>query len=404
MKKHKLLSVICVLAVLMAVGILFAFLHPRVDGTTGASSAKTAETSSKGPNWHEMVVKQEMALQYATQFSVTEYEGRYALIDITNIGRFLVVPEGIDPPSGLDTDIVVLRQPLDHIYLAATSAMDMFRALDCIGDITLSGEDESGWYIDEAKQAMKDGSLVYAGKYSTPDYELIYSSGCDLAIESTMIYHTPEVKEKLEDLGIPVLVERSSYESNPLGRMEWLKFYGVLTGRQDEAEAIYDREINSLISILDQEDTGKTVAFFYINSNGAVNVRKSGDYVAKMIEMAGGEYIFPDLENNGNALSTMNMPMESFYEGAKDADVLIYNSTIGGELYSVDELLAKSQLLADFRAVQNGDVWCTGKNLFQEPMGLGKLIRDIHTILTEESPGSAELTYLHKLTDGSGIS
>ena len=40
-------------------------------------------------------------------------------------------------------------------------------------------------------------------------------------------------KEMIEDLGIPVLVDRSSYESNPLGRMEWLKLYGLLLGKED---------------------------------------------------------------------------------------------------------------------------------------------------------------------------
>ena len=75
---------------------------------------------------------------------------------------------------------------------------------------------------------MEDGRMLYAGKYNAPDYERILSGSCDLAVESTMIYHSPEVKEQLERLGIPVLVERSSYERHPLGRMEWLKLYGVL--------------------------------------------------------------------------------------------------------------------------------------------------------------------------------
>ena len=48
---------------------------------------------------------------------------------------------------------------------------------------------------------------------------LLYSQGCGLALTSTMIYHNPEVKEQLERFGVPVLVERSSYESHPLGRM-----------------------------------------------------------------------------------------------------------------------------------------------------------------------------------------
>ena len=400
MMKQRLLSVACVLALLAAIGILMAF-HTPVDKTTEGLSAKTTgQNVSEGPDWSEMKITRDLPLQYAGQFTVTEYEGGYSLIDISGSGRYLVVPEGKAAPVGLEKDIVVLYQPLDCIYLPATSAMDFFRALDGVGNVRLSGVDASGWYIDEAKRALEDGSMLYAGKYSAPDYERIYSEGCDLAIESTMIYHTPEVKEQLENLGVPVMVERSSYENNPLGRMEWLKLYGVLLGKEELAEKLFDQEVDALADVVGQQSTGKTVAFFYITTTGAVNVRKSGDYVAKMIEMAGGTYIFSNLEGDGNALSTVNMQMEAFYDGAKDADCLIYNSTIDGELQTVDQLLAKSPLLADFKAVQDGNVWCTGKNLFQEPMGLGKLITDIHTVLTEADPNPAELTYLHRLTGG----
>ena len=70
-------------------------------------------------------------------------------------------------------------------------------------------------------------------------------------------------------------------------------------------------------------------------------MRKSNDYVAKMIELAGGKYIFDELGEDDSALSTMNMQMEEFYAGAKDADYIIYNSTIDGELTTIDQLLAK---------------------------------------------------------------
>lgn len=211
-----------------------------------------------------------------------------------------------------------------------------------------------------------------------------------------MIYHSPEVKEKLESFGIPVLVERSSYETHPLGRTEWLKLYSVLLGKGEQAEELFAEQAEKLEAVSSEENTGKTVAFFYISSNGYVNVRKSSDYVAKMIELAGGKYIFDDLGDSENALSTMNMQMEEFYAKAKDADYLIYNSTIDGELYTLDELFAKSNLLKDFKAVQNGNVYCTGKNLFQETMGLGTMIADIHTMLTSET-GADEFTYMHRL-------
>ena len=339
-----------------------------------------------------------MELEYATQFAVDYYQDDYAVITIAQEGAYLVVPEGKEVPEGLDKEIKVLQQPLDHIYLVATSSMDLFRAIDGIGNITLSGTDANGWYIEEAKEAMENGNIQYAGKYSAPDYELILANGCDLAIESTMIYHSPDVREKLEGFDIPVLVEHSSYESDPLGRMEWLKLYAVLLDKEEEADAYFQSQTDMLTDVLGAENTEKTVAFFSINSNGYVTVRKTGDYISKMIELAGGRYIFQNLGDD-NALSTMNMQMEDFYAGACDADYIIYNSAIESELHSLDELLEKSSLLADFKAVKEGNVWCTEKSLFQETTGIATMISDMHTMLTSDDPDLSQLTYMYRLTD-----
>ena len=353
-----------------------------------------SETLTKtSVSFQELTLERSLELEYAEQFSVDYYEGGYAMIDIQDSGRYFVVPEEAEVPADLDEDITVLNQPLDHIYMVATSAMDLFRVLDGIGNIRLSGTDIDGWYIEEAKHSLEAGDMLYAGKYNAPDYELILSEGCDLALESTMIYHTPEVKEQLERFDIPVMVERSSYENHPLARMEWLKLYGVLLDKEDMAEQIFDKKVNALSNVLGAENTGKTVAFFYINSNGIVNVRKSSDYVPRMIEMAGGKYIFEQLGDD-NDLSTINMEMEAFYSQAREADYLIYNSTIDAEITTIEELLGKSELLSDFKAVKEGNVYCAQKNLFQESMGLGTLITDIHQMLTEDDP---QMTYLYKL-------
>ena len=339
-----------------------------------------------------------MELEYATQFAVDYYQDDYAVITIAQEGSYLVVPEEKEVPEGLDKEIKVLQQPLDHIYLVATSSMDLFRAIDGIGNITLSGTDANGWYIEEAKEAMENGNIQYAGKYSAPDYELILANGCDLAIESTMIYHSPDVREKLEGFDIPVLVEHSSYESDPLGRMEWLKLYAVLLDKEEEADKYFQSQTDMLTDVLGAENTEKTVAFFSINSNGYVTVRKTGDYISNMIELAGGRYIFQNLGDD-NALSTMNMQMEDFYAGACDADYIIYNSAIESELHSLDELLEKSSLLADFKAVKEGNVWCTEKSLFQETTGIATMISDMHTMLTSDDSDLSQLTYMYRLTD-----
>lgn len=367
------------------------------------TSAPPSEASPQGEDptirsWNDVPWDEHMELDYAQMFTV-DYYGGFKRIAIDGT-IYLVAPEGVDglPFLDLPEDVTVLYQPLDAIYLQATAAMDCFRQLDAMDAVTMSGTQAEGWYIPEARQAMEEGRMVYAGKYSAPDYELIQSKGCDMALESTMIYHNPEVKEQLERLGIPVLVERSSYESHPLGRMEWIKLYGALLNREEDAEAYYKAQIEKLEPVLEQESTGKTVAFFSVTSNGSVTVRKSGDYIAKAIDLAGGVYVPKGLSEEENALSTMNIQMETFYHEAIDADILIYNSTIEADLQTIEQLIAKSAPLADFKAVQNGNVWCTGKSMFQESQSVGDMILDIHHILTEEKEADGSLTYLYRLT------
>ena len=254
-----------------------------------------------------LTVESSYPLQYAKQFTVDECTGGYELITIAD-SQYLVVPQGAAVPEDLPQGTTVLQQPIENIYLVSTSAMDPIISLGALDSIALSGTKADGWYLPEAKAAMQAGQIAYAGKYSAPDYETILASGCGLAIENTMIYHTPEVKEQLEKFGIPVLVERSSYETDPLARMEWVKLYGILLGKQQEAEQLFETQVQRVAPLENQQPTGKTVAFFSITSNNLVTVRKGSDYVARMIEMAGGSYVFVQRwEHNLKQLNRMSV-------------------------------------------------------------------------------------------------
>ena len=230
-------------ALLLALTLLLTVMSgcgsttPAAAGATAAPTAAAAEVPAAedpaaapadAPVIEGLTFTEESPLKYATVFRLFRYEGGYTLIRIDNGGDFLVVPEGAAVPAKMDSSVTVLQQPLDKIYLAATSAMSLFAAVDALDHIRLTGTRESGWYIDAAVEAMQRGDIEFAGKYSEPDYERLIDEECDLAIESTMIYHTPKVKEMIEDLGIPVLVDRSSYEQHPLGRTEWIKLYAAL--------------------------------------------------------------------------------------------------------------------------------------------------------------------------------
>lgn len=346
------------------------------------------------PELPGLTFEAETELEYAQCFRLYRYEGGYTLITIENGGDFLVVPEDGQVPGGLDDGITVLRQPLDRIYLAATSAMSLFNAVDALDHIRLTGTRASGWYVDAAVEALNSGAMLFSGKYSEPDYELMIGEDCNLAIESTMIYHTPKVKEMIEDLGIPVLVDRSSYEPHPLGRTEWIKLYAVLVDKEDEAAAFFDRQASVIRQLENFENTGKTVAFFAVNSDGSVVIRKPSDYIPKMIALAGGRYAFEDFVTD-QAATSISITMEDFYAKAVDADVLIYNASIAAPISTVDELLALNELFADFKGVQEGNVWCTGKSFYQATDIVGQMIRDIHLALTDGD--ESQMTFLTRV-------
>ena len=364
----------------------------------GAVSA-AEEATQQSPAFHDADLgngwqpSDSLALEYATQFTVDYYEQGYKLVCIADGGRYLVVPEGAKAPAGIDDDIVVLQQPLGDIYLVASDTMCLFEALGQMDAITVSGIAQEHWHIPAAGQAMGEGHIVYGGKYSAPDYDLLLAKKCRLAIESTMINHTPAVRDKLIELGIPVLTERSSYEEDPLGRTEWVKLYGALFNAEEQAQALFDAQVQSAQSVAGA-DTGKTVAFFYINSNGAAVVRKPGDYVTKMIDRAGGKYVFDTLGDDTSNASTVTLEMERFYVEAKDADIIVYNATIDDGVKSIDDLVQKNKLLADFKAVSRGDVWVTEQNMYQQMMNTGDIIRDFNRMFSGETDG---LTYVHKL-------
>ena len=431
-----------------------AQIDSRVTSSDAASSEQTdsqtfsqdvadsAITDYHASSWAAMEPTGHMPLDYATEFAVDYYDD-LALITIGGTDRYLLIPENAKAPADLDTDIIPIRKP-DTIYLAASAGMDYFRVLKALDTVRMTSTQAVNWSLPEVVQALDSEKMLYAGKYSAPDYELLLREGIDLAIESTMIYHTPETKEKIEKLGIPVLVDKSSYEPHPLGRMEWIKLYGLLLDKTDEADAFYNEQLASLEAVPElskmlsstvpaaREDStsdsaqtpenttsdstqtpenatpgaaqnpgtsqdSPTVAYFYITSSGYANVRSPGDYISKMIEMAGGSYAFADASvSEDSAKATMNMQMEAFLDRALVSDILIYSTSIDGEMHSAEELYKKAPMLKQSKAASDGNIWITGKNMYQQSTAVAEMMLELHAVITGHADED-ELIFLHKL-------
>ena len=324
-------------------------------------------------------------------------------------------------------ELTVLQQPLMTTYVAASAVMAPLCDLGAVSQIRFSGLREAGWYVDEARTAMEKGSMLFAGKYSEPDYETLLREGCDLALESTMIYRSPEVIEKLSALGIPVYIDYSSYEPHVLGRLEWIRVYGALFGHEEEAQQWYQTECDRIRAIQKDAETssgeafqsGKsteksetktsrnskneassigsssgsagtdttadlrsTVVYFYVNSSGQIQVRQPHDYIPELLELAGARYLAPDMSSlSGSRKSNVTVSVEDFYSSCRDADYLIYSATLDRPLSSIQELLGKNALFADFKAVEEGHVYTTDKDFYQLSDRMADFAEDVRRML-----------------------
>ena len=337
-------------------------------------------------------------------------------------------------------ELTVLQQPLTTTYVAASAVMAPLCDLGAVSQIRFSGLREEGWYVDEARTAMEKGSMFFAGKYSEPDYETLLREGCDLALESTMIYRSPEVIEKLSALGIPVYIDYSSYEPHVLGRLEWIRVYGALFGHEEKAQQWYALERDRIRAIQKDAETssgeasqsGKsteksetktsrnskneassigsssgsvgtdttadlrpTVVYFYVNSSGQIQVRQPHDYIPELLELAGARYLAPDMSSlSGSRKSNVTVSLEDFYSSCRDADYLIYSATLDRPLSSIRELLGKNALFADFKAVKEGHVYTTDKDFYQLSDRMADFAEDVHRMLQ----GQGDMHFLKKVS------
>jgi iron complex transport system substrate-binding protein len=198
----------------------------------------------------------------------------------------------------------------------------------------------------------------------------------------------------IEDLGIPVMVDRASYESDPMGRAEWIKLYGVLTDHEKEAETFFKEQMDSLKELDDFQNTEKTVAFFYISTDNKVVVRRSTDYIPKMIDIAGARYVFKDLDSEDGRIA-IDMSMEQFYDSAKDADYIVYNGSIDSSVKTMKDLVSKDPIMKQMKAVKENNCWVTKSAMYQRTDLVAEMILDFHKLFAEDDP--QDLKYISKL-------
>ena len=174
---------------------------------------------------------------------------------LNNIVKYLIVPEGVEIPVGLDKETIVIQQPTDKTYVASDVILDKLEQLGALNQVKAVASEEKDCTNEIIKNALKDKSVDSIGKYDEPDYKKLIKDECNLTVMDTEILpkEDSETQETLEDqlntmkeilskydtLNIPVFIDRSIDEEDELAQAEWLKVYGAIFGCEDKAEAIY---------------------------------------------------------------------------------------------------------------------------------------------------------------------
>lgn len=198
------------------------------------------------------------------------------LICVSNGERFLVVPQDAKVPDGLSSDIAVIRRPADKVYLVSSATMCLVDALDANDNILMSGTKADDCSVAGFKSALESGGdRPTAGKYSAPDYERISAFGLHARHREHMHNHTPDVRKSCRSSGSSCSPNSRRASPKHSGASSGLSFSASCSTRKTRPSTLFNEQKARVEQTSGLASSGKTVAYFYINSNGAAVTRRA---------------------------------------------------------------------------------------------------------------------------------
>ena len=268
--------------------------------------------------------------------------------------QLLLVPRGMKAPLEFSRFPVVYI-PVRKAVFASMTQVCLLRPFhnekiwaSVVGVTSPSKE----WYIPEIRKGLQNGSIQYIGDGYEPDFEMIQA----LEPEIVFTYGGPngqfKLMKKLADLKIPCAVDNEYLETDPLGQLEWIKFIAAFYDQGQAAEEYFkQRERRILDTARKLQGKRRPKVAWGMIYNGKVYVPAGDSYVARMIDLGGGDYLFKQVNRGNSALS-----IETFYARSQEADILI-NSAYAPTLPSIRALLEQAPILEDMDAVRRNQVW-----------------------------------------------
>lgn len=342
---------------------------------------------------NKVEIRTEIPLEYAETFSVKYLKGGVKKIELEDGKTLILMPEGKEVPEEYNGESVV-NIPIEKAMLGTTVFACDLRAIEELDSIIAVTSDIDVWEIQEVIDNMESGKTKFVGKNKSPDYELIYSLKPDVAFITGGRAGNQETMEKFDELGISYVPGTSYLELHPLGRMEWMKLTAAFYDKEDIAEKHFNnavKNINELQGQFSSEEKPKVI--WGRISKGKASVPLAESYAAKMIEIAGGDYVFKDAN-----LESKDISIEEFYDKGKDADIFIWE-TMGPAPESLEAMIEETPSLADFKTVKEKNVWRLDDDYWQSIDKTDVIVKSLAAILYPDKFDQNEIKHYLRYTE-----
>jgi iron complex transport system substrate-binding protein len=299
--------------------------------------------------------------EYATGFSVDYHEG-YKVVTVKKPWRgsnesftYVLVKKGMKPPQlGIGEEIITIPSE-KFVSLSSTH----FPYLPILGiTSSLKGViNKNTVYTPEVISLIQDGKVIDvsgggSGMTAGINLEVLIDLNPDLVMTYATGLPEYDAHPKLQEAGIPVVLNSEYMEENPLGRAEWIKFMSVFFDREREANAYFEKIKKEYLSHVDSVNSlNATRPTVFLNNNwqGTWHMAGGNSYVAKLLKDAGADYLWSDDTTTGS----IPLDFEFVYEKAQHADYWLNPGTA----MTLKDLLGEDARYSEFDAFKSKKIY-----------------------------------------------
>ena len=370
-------------------------------------SVVVALASCRGGNNTSLSVEggDTVALKYSSLLTIVEHDG-YVVADIKNpwkpgkmLHRYYLVPRTSDnkPQTSDLTDGTVIEIPIQRAAVFTTVHCALLTELG-LGSYIVGVADSKYIKVPYIQQQIKAGHIVDCGNGLNPIVEKIMDVKPDVIMLSP--FENSGGYGKTEEIGIP-LIECAEYmETSPLARAEWMRFYGLLFGAGDKADALFHNVDSSYVALKQQAaQAGKGRSVIVDKVVGSVWYMPGGrSTIGQMLQDAGGQYPWATDDQSGS----LSLPFETVLERGGESDVWMLRYSSDHD-WDYKELLSGHRGYSQLKAFRQHEVY--GCNVEQShfyedtPFHPDCLLCDFLQILHPDIIGLPPLRYYKKLKE-----